>query len=395
MTTPDCEAILPHFDIYNPEHVQIRDDVLAYAREHCPVPHTDSEGGFHLITRYEDVRRVLLDPATFSSKAVGPRPNPICLNPLDVDPPYQVELRKLLNPLFSRAALMRFEPVMRGIARDLVDGWVDRETIDLAIDFSIPFAATTLARIVFDGFEDRTVVEIVDVVARIGSGDLLAYGELLNHAANFLAMYEGRSENIDNRLVAALLEGTVDGGRPLTTEERLGVISVTFLGGLDTVRGVIPMIALELDADPTLEHRLRDPNWVRNDLDELIRLLSPVTTLARTVTRDCEVGDTKLKAGDRVLVFFGSASRDPERFDNPDVLAFDTPRPAHASFGLGVHRCLGMHLARLQLEIAFDELFKQITNIKVAGPVTWATGIAQIPESLPIRFDRVLVGTSR
>ena len=395
MDTSDYEAILPHYDIYNPEHVQIRDGVLAYAREHCPVPHTDSEGGFHLITRYDDVRRVLLDPATFSSTGVGPRPSPICLNPLDADPPYQVELRKLLNPLFSRAALMRFEPVMRGIARDLVDGWVDRETIDLAADFSIPFAATTLARIVFDGFDDHTMVEIVDVVDRVGSGDVGAYAELLAYAAKFLAMYEDGSANTDNRLIAALLEGTVGGGRPLTTEERLGVISVTFLGGLDTVRGVIPMIALELDADPALEQRLRDPNWVRNDLDELIRLLSPVTLMGRTVMRDCEVGDTKLKAGDRVLVFFGSASRDPERFENPDVLEFDTPRPAHASFGLGVHRCLGMHLARLQLEIAFDELLKQITNIKVVGPVTWATGIAQIPESLPIRFDRVRVGASR
>ena len=144
---------------------------------------------------------------------------------------------------------------------------------------------------------------------------------------------------------------------------------MTFLGGLDTVRGVIPMIALELDADPALEQRLRDPNRVRNDLDELIRLLSPVTLMGRTVMRYCEVSDAKLKAGDRVLVFFGSASRDAERFDNADVLEFDTPRPAHASFGLGVHRCLGMHLARLQLEIAFDELLKQYHQHQGPGPL--------------------------
>jgi cytochrome P450 len=291
--------------------------------------------------------------------------------------------------------MMRFEPVMRQIARDLIDGWVDRDAIDLAADFSIPFAAASLARIVFDGFEDHTMVEIVEVVGRIGSGDVAAYGELLAHAATFLALHEDSSSGLDNRLVAALFEGTVADGRPLTTEERLGVISVTFLGGLDTVRGAIPMIALELDADPALEQRLRNPGWVNSDLDELIRLLSPVTTLARTVTRECEVGGIPLKAGDRVLVFFGSASRDARRFDHGDRLDFDAVRPGHASFGLGVHRCLGMHLARLQLEIAFDELLTRITNIRVAGPVTWATGIAQIPESLPIRFDRVTVEDPR
>ena len=164
----------------------------------CHTP--TARGGFHLITRYDDVRRVLPDPATLSPTGVGPRPSPICLNPvLDADPPYQVELRKLLNPLFSRAALMRFEPVMPWIACALVDGWVDRETIDLAADFSIPFAATRLARIVFDGFDDHTMVEIVDVVDRVGSGDVGAYAELLAYAAEFLAMYEDGSANTSKR----------------------------------------------------------------------------------------------------------------------------------------------------------------------------------------------------
>ncbi|BDB43952.1 cytochrome P450 family protein [Mycobacterium kiyosense] len=118
-------------------HEKAKWDVFAYARRNCPVAHTDADGGGqYVVTRYEDVRRVLEDPQTFSSAGVSPRPSPVQLNPLDADPPYQVELRKLLNPLFTRNFLLRFEPELRKNAVDLIGRFIDNGRCDFIREFA-------------------------------------------------------------------------------------------------------------------------------------------------------------------------------------------------------------------------------------------------------------------
>lgn len=388
---PDYAELLRHFNIYDPGHVAVKKQAYAYARAHCPVPFTDNDEGFYLITRFEDVRQVLLDPASFSSTGLGPRPVPININPLDVDPPYHTDLRRLLNPLFSRSALRRFEPDLRAIAEANVAGWLHREQIDLVTEFVIPVVSESLARIVFEGIEPEKMITTAAIVSRVADGDETAFGELLVIAAEYLLMREEQGVTPDQvGLVPAILTGTVEGGRPLTEDERLGVLSVMFLGGLDTTRGAIGTIAYEVARDPGLEDRLRDPNWVRRDLDEFIRYISPTATLARTVTKDASVNGQCMHAGDRILVVYDSANRDGERFERPDELEFEQARPSNMGFGLGIHRCLGMNLARLQIEIAFDELFKRVTQLRLGhGEVRWGIGVTNGPDSLPMRFALV------
>lgn len=393
LSATDYERLLEHFNIYDPEHVRIKNEAYAYAREHCPVPFTRNDEGFWMVTRYEDVRQVLLDPGSFSSTGLGPRPVPININPLNVDPPYHTDLRRLLNPLFSRSALSRFEPAMRAIARENIDGWVGRGEVDLVTEFVVPVVGQSLARIAFEGIDTEQMPATAAIVSRVADGDETAFAELLFVAAGYLARREAEGVTAaDEGLVPVILNGTVSdgtsGSRPLTDEERLGVLAVMFLGGLDTTRGAIGSIAYYAALDPSLEDRIRDPEWVKRDMDEFLRLITPTATLARTVTREVEVGGRAMKPGDRVLVVYDSANRDRCRFADPDRLDFDNPRPSNMAFGLGIHRCLGLNVARIQIEIAFDELYRRITRLRLGrGEVRWGIGVTNGPDRLPLEFD--------
>jgi cytochrome P450 len=139
-----------------------------------------------------------------------------------------------------------------------------------------------------------------------------------------------------------------------------------------------------------VEDRLRDPAWIRGDLDELLRLETPLAFLARTVTRDTEVNGCPMKAGDRIALHYASANRDADHFDDADRLRFDRQQNPHVAFGIGIHRCLGMHFARLQIEIAIEELLARVTNLRVPDGVTieLSNGAILTPELLPLEFDR-------
>jgi cytochrome P450 len=172
-------------------------------------------------------------------------------------------------------------------------------------------------------------------------------------------------------------------------EEQVGATTILFTGGLDTTKAALGNIIVHLPGNPAIEARMRNPDWVKSALDEFLRLDSPIAFMARTVTKDTEIGGCPLHPGDRVAVHYASANRDASRFGHPAELDFERERNPHAAFGLGPHRCIGLHFARLQIEIGFEELLARVTNIRIpAGEsVHTATGVVQSPEYLPIEFD--------
>ena len=392
MNEPDYEQLLGSYDMFDVDQERQKWELFSYARSKCPVAHTDADGGGqYLVTRYDDVRRVLEDPVTFSSSGVAPRPSPVLLHPLDADPPLQPALRKILNPLFSRTFLLRFEPQMRASAASLVTSWLDVGEVEFVGDFAAPFVAQSLATIVFNEQDPTRMSRASEIVSRVAveSSDENFF-DLAVLAGEYLAE---REENPVDRedVLQCITTGEVN-GRPLTEDERLGVLTVLFLGGLDTTRGAIAAIAYHLARDPGLEARVRDPKWIRQDMDEFIRLESPVGCLGRRVMADVELAGVSLHKGDQLLVRFDSANRDEAKFDDPDELRFDVGRAGHAGFGLGIHRCLGQHLARIQITIAFEELLARVTNLRYADPsgeIHWAPGIANGPERLKLAFDRL------
>lgn len=381
--------LLSQFDYTNPEHDARFDEVLSHARGTCPVPHSSAIGGHYIATTYEAVSEVLRDHTTFSSTEyinisgnMGVRQPPI-----DTDPPIQHDYRKILNPFFHPKYLAGSEQQIRDIAKIHISQWISNGTCEFISDFAAPFVTDVLAKIVFNCEDTAVFRRAAECTERLVSGDISVYPEFAALMANFV---EDRKKVDQGGVVSAVLNGEID-GRPLTPEEQVGAVQILFSGGLDTTKVAISDIVLAMTQYPGLEQRLRTPGWEKATLDELLRYSSPIAALGRSATRDTVVAGQRLKAGDKVLVHYSSANHDESVYEAPNELRFDRERNPHLAFGLGVHRCVGMHLARLQIRVAIEELLSAFTNVRLtpdAPDLVRRPGISRVLLQLPIDFDR-------
>ncbi|WP_216902765.1 cytochrome P450 [Nocardia alni] len=394
--TDSNQASEPHqrffdeLDWFDPRHCAHLDDELGWARTHCPVVHTGFNGGMYVVTRYADLVTMAAHPEIFSSTVPGLTSVPVAIPPIDLDPPLHSDFRAFLNGPFSRESLKRYRPVIEELADELIDGFVDAGSVEFVGEFAIPYTAGALAKVVLEDEDPQRLRRAIEVTTEVSvTNSPESFGALAAMAAEVLAHRE-----VDPRddFLSSLVTATVEGGRALSMEERLGVVSVLMLGGLDTTRGLLAYIAKFLTEDQNLETRLRQPDWVRSDLDEILRLTSTVSVMGRVVMQDNDLLGVSLTKGDRVAVHWRSANRDASRFEDPDRLDFDRNRNPHLAFGVGIHRCLGRHFARMQTEIAVDRLLNRLTNLRVVSgsPQHPAVGISiGAPEQLHLEFDRV------
>lgn len=377
---------------FDAEHCARLDDELRWARRRCPVVHTNYDGGMHIVTRYEDLRTMAEHPEVFSSAMPGINHVPVPLPPLDLDPPLHREFRNFLNKPFSRASLLRYRDVIEKLADDLIDSFIADGRVEFVSGFAIPFTAGSLAKVVLDDDnEDRLRRAVAAVTATSVENTPETFGVVAGLAAELMAERESDGKPREDFL-QALIDAKVEGGRPLTQSERLGVITVLLLGGLDTTRGALTFIGRFLAEEPGVEERLRRPDWTKGDLDELLRFTSTVSVMGRVVTADNELLGIPLKAGDRLAVHWRSGNWDETKFDNGGRLDFGRTRNPHAAFGIGIHRCLGQHFARLQLEIAVNRLLARLTNFRVAPgtTITENVGISiKAPNEMHLEFDPV------
>jgi cytochrome P450 len=389
-TKATLDSMLHTWDYMSADHDRIKWEIFGYARDRCPVARTEEGGGFWLVTRYEDVKRVLEDWQTFSSTESPITPSAVGLCPITDDPPIQTAARQLLNPLFSRGAIAKYEPAMRAAARALIANWIGRGSVELLTEFSGPYVADVLTAAVFPDFGPEDLARAANIALRSSEDPSpQVFIDLFGLCVEYLTTARARGVTEDG-VVYRLLNGTFD-GEPVPEDKQLGILGILMLGGLDTTRGAIGNIAYRVATNPGTEDRLRDPAWVKRDLDEFLRLDSPVSCMARVATRDVELNGAHIKAGERVQVRYDSANRDESRFPGADALAFDEARSGHAAFGFGVHRCIGSNLARLQIEVAYDELLRQIGNLRLApgAEITWMPGNSNALHAVNLEFDRV------
>jgi cytochrome P450 len=382
-------AELSHFDVFDESQADRRYELLRHSQRQCPVVHTDADDGYYNVTRYDDIRAICEDPTTFSSTQPGVKYVPVRLPPLDQDPPLHKDYRQVLNKYFAPAYLKRFEDDMRSLTHEIIDRWIDRGEVEWVSEFAIPFTAGSLARVVLDADNAERVARAVNAVTRVAlEGTPETYEAVAMLAAEFMADREAAGNTRDD-VLTAIVSATIE-GRPLSMEERLGVVTVLLLGGLDTTRGAIANIGYHLAADPSIELRLRKPTWVQADLDEFLRYESTVSVMARLVQKDTVLNGCPLKAGDKVAIHFNMANRDPEKFDRPDELLFDRESNPHVAFGVGIHRCLGLHFARAQISMAFNELLTRVTNLQIKpGVEIKRTGGVSFPapDRMHLTFD--------
>lgn len=386
--TESHQEFFDHLDWFDGRDCARLDEQLRWARAHCPVVHTGFGGGMHVVTRYEDLVRVAAHPEIFSSAMPGLTSVPVALPPIDTDPPLHSDFRAFLNAPFARTAVERYAPVVERLADELIDGFAAAGQVEFVSGFAIPFTAGALAKVVLDDDNEARLRRAVDAVTQVSVQNTPeSFAAVAALAAEIMAEREA-APRAD--LLQSIVDATVEGGRRLTMEERLGVVTVLLLGGLDTTRGALAYIAQFLTEIPGLEARLREPGWAARDLDELLRYTSTVSVMGRLVVADNDLLGVPLTKGDRLAVHWRSGNRDTARFDDPDRLDFDRNRNPHLAFGIGIHRCLGRHFARLQLEIGITRLLDRLTGFRLAPgtEIDRSVGISVgAPRALHLQFD--------
>ena len=349
-------------------------EVYATLRGACPVFHSDRWGGFWVASRYQDVYEVGRDPDRFASGEgvmVPPMGHGRPLMPMEADPPEHPAYRRLLLPSFAPAQVAKMEADVRALAVSLVDQVAEAGAADLYEMLGKPLPLLMITLLL--GIErDEMFWEATDTLmygrlSGVGESAILTAAE---HLYAFMArQIERRRESPGDDLISLMVTGTVD-GRPYTEDEVLDLCCFLLVAGLENTAFSIRATLRHLAVHPEhLAQVVADPTGVTNLVEQSLRLYAPVTALARTVTRDTEVAGQQLQEGERILLLFGSANRDPAVFDDPDAFHLDRRDGRHVAFGIGPHRCIGSHLARLEVRIAVEEFIRRVPQFSLApGP---------------------------
>jgi cytochrome P450 len=352
------------------------DPVPGYQRllAECPVSRGTGAFGGHgvVLTRYEDVLWALKHPEIFSSEGVVTIGNEVPLIPLSVDPPEHAKYRRLLDPQFSPKRMAELEPEMRTLVDRIIDSFADRGTCDFHEEFATPLPSTFFLAIMGLPQSDLPMLlQWRDNTIRPDAATPEEAQEIRDRTGHEITRYfedalAQRRRERDDRLLTTLVHGEVD-GRPLTHEELLGACHLLLLGGLDTVTATLDCMIAYLAAHPDRRRAVvEDPGLVPVAVEELLRQQTPVMMVPRKVIQDVEMGGVQLRAGDSATLLLGAANVDDAEFPGAADVRFDRPNIRHLAFGGGPHRCLGSHLARLELVLAVEGFHRRIPDYALA-----------------------------
>jgi len=363
----------------------------------CPVAHSPRYGGMWAPLTHELVHEVAYDTEHFTSQGVvvsnarpgvgapvGPAP------PITSDPPFHQIARRLLLPPFSPKAIDPWEPEVRRLCNELLDRiGIDVETgtvVDAAVQYAQSIPVNVIARMLGFPPEDEALFRhfVHQVIEQV---DLPAEARIANFEELDAYLDRQIAEHIEqprDDLTSYLLGVELDGNK-LSLEHVRGSIVLLLIAGIDTTWSAIGSSLWHLAGNADDLARLVDePDVMLFALEEFLRVYAPVT-MARLVKDDYEFHGCAMKADEWVLLPFPAANHDPAFFDRADQFVIDRAENRHAAFGLGIHRCLGSNLARLELRVAIEEFVRRFPRFELAGEVTWSVGQIRGPRQLPVR----------
>ncbi len=372
-----------------------------WLREHQPVAWHDEPGGkgFWAVTRHADVWAVDRDFQTFSSEPTIMIQDPLSevggLGPykmmLMMDPPEHTGFRKLIRSEFTEpAAKMRGERI-QALAKQIVDAVVDKGACDFVDDVAGEMPSYVIAELMGlpldDGRELYKLTEIIHTAPEAlppGAGGQ-AVRTMFEYGSKVIAEKRARpGDDLASRLLACEVDG-----RKLEDPEFLLFFLLLIDAGGDTTRNLLSGGLLALMEHPD------QYAWLMADLEarlpaareELLRWVSPVIYMRRTAKRDTELAGQTIREGDKVVMYFGAANRDPAAFDRPDVLDLSRRENPHMAFGNGPHVCLGQHLARIEIDAMLREVLTRMKDFELAAPVHWLeSNFISGPKAMPVRF---------
>ena len=390
-TAPAIDLLSPASFAAGQPHDQFR-----WLRENDPVHwHAEPDGpGFWAVTRYDDVRAIGRDPATFSSVPTIMIPDEA--GALDLgdhhmmlttDPPLHTRYRRMVSPDFVPRAARDLRPRIEALAATIVDGVVERGECDLVEDVAGLMPSYVIAEMLgiphADGCELYKLTEAIHAApeSQAPGAGMAAVLEMFNYAHG---VWEEKKTRPGDDLSSRLIEGGLD-----DIDFNLFFLLLVDAGG-DTTRNLVAGGMHALFEHPDERRRLQDDldRLLPTAIEEMLRWISPVIYMRRKATRDTEVGDRRIAAGEKVVMYYGSANRDAAAIDSPD--RFDVGRSPndHVAFGGGgPHFCLGAHVARIEIATLLGQILTRMPDIEPAGATEWLpSNFISGPKHLPVRF---------
>ena len=389
---PPVENWATDFDHLDTRWVEDPYPIWETLREKCPIAHTERYRGVYFPSRFEDVRAVAYDTEHFSSRRIIVRDTPpprIPAPPITSDPPRHRGHKNVLLPAFTPDSIKRHEARAREICNALIDNFANKKGCDAAVEYAQEIPVRVIAHMLgvpdSDGHKFRTWIHWL---LEAGITDPAALMRALHElGAYFGAEVAKRRSAPRDDLITYLAEARVD-GEPLDEAHLLGALRLLLIAGIDTTWSAIGSCFWHLGQHPEDRKRLAaDPKLIPTAVEEFLRAYAPVT-MAREVVKDTTIGGCPFKAGEMVLLSFPAANRDPAVFADADRVVIDRKENRHAAFGLGIHRCIGSNLARMEITVALQEWFKRIPEFRLdtAAKVTWSEGTVRGPRQLPLLF---------
>jgi cytochrome P450 len=364
-----------------------------------PVVHTDRFLGCYLPTSYEAVREIAHDTEHFSSRRVlvrdeRPEIQRNAAPPITSDPPEHKPAKQLLLPPFTPDAMTRLEPRVRAICNELIDEFIADGGCDAAARYTKHIPVRTIAHMLGIPESDSDLfIKWIHGILELGiRNESILMQSVQEMSAYFAGHIEQRKTQQETKpsddLISYLMNARDKNGQPLEDTHVIGSLRLLLIAGIDTTWSAIGASLWHLAKTPEDRKRLiAEPELMPTAVEELLRAYSPVT-MAREVIQETVISGCPVKPGNMVLLSFPAANRDPAVFPDADKVVLDRKENRHAAFGLGIHRCVGSNLARMEMTIALQEWLKRIPEFRLdpAGVVTWSQGTVRGPRQLPLLF---------
>jgi hypothetical protein len=384
------------FDHTDPRWTEDPFPIWEELRAECPVVHTKRFLGCYLPTTYDAVKEIAYDTEHFSSRRVivrDVRPETVgTAPPITSDPPQHKPAKQLLLPPFTPDAMKKLEPRVRAICNELIDEFIAEGKCDAAARYTKHIPVRAIAHMLGIPEKDGDLfIRWIHMILELGIRDNDALlGGVHEMAEYFAGHIEERKKHPTDDLISTLMNAKDKNGEPLSDDHVQGSLRLLLIAGIDTTWSAIGSSLWHLAKTPADRERLvAEPALMPTAIEEFLRAYSPVT-MAREVMKETTVSGCPVKPGNMVLLSFPAANRDPAMFPDADKVVIDRKENRHAAFGLGIHRCVGSNLARMEMTVAIEEWLKRIPDFRLdpVGSVAWSEGTVRGPRRLPLLFDK-------
>jgi len=383
------------FDHTDPRWTENPYPIWDELRATSPLIHTERYLGCYMPTTYEAVKQISYDTEHFSSRRVvvrDVRPEVLPSPPITSDPPEHKPAKQLLLPPFTPDAVKKLEPRVRAICNELIDEFIEDRGCDIAGSYSKHIPVRTIANMlgIPEADSDR-FIKWIHQILELGIKDQAILMQAVQEMTlYFVDQIEHRRQHPTDDLISTLMNARDKNGQPLSEAHVQGSLRLLLIAGIDTTWSAIGASLWHLAKTPEDRERLvAEPELLPTAVEEFLRAYSPVT-MAREVMKETAISGCPVKPGNMVLLSFPAANRDPAVFPDADKVVIDRKQNPHAAFGLGIHRCVGSNLARMEMTVAIEEWLKRIPHFRLdpAGKVIWSEGTVRGPRLLPVLFGK-------